>query len=486
MGNELRLIIRNNNDSDGITEAIIREFRKHYENVSGIVLNHEPVPRERDNEFDYIDSSVFLTHDNPTIREATQPIDGSILQAMLPYKSMAMHIMMRTIHFDVFDREYLERIYYLHLKYWNQLIDDNRINLGVFMVIPHHVGEYILYSLCCVKDIKTIVMFPLYGNAMYAIGNSIEDIGNSVATRYHELTDKETMIDEHDSEFDPLFDNVKNGKVFSFEKKIIKRLRKEHTSNIGMKSIAIQIKLFIRERGVKHLGYKKRVHLTKIKYIIKARMRRISMDKVSDYNRYAVYPDKDEEYILFPLQVCPEATTMPLAGEFKNQILSIELLSAAIDGMPLKLYVKEHWANCYREKGFYKAISRLKNVKMIRIDVNSLELMDGASIVVSQTGSCLLEALIKNKPAISIKGNLYKGCPNIVVASDLSEIKGLVNEMLMGKRISKIDVYRYLRAMAEETVCLYLAGLSEASSGYNKDESAKKIVRFVLNGRICD
>ena len=109
MKRELRLIIRNNNDCDGVTESIIREFRNHFEKVSGVVLNHEPVLRERDNEFEYIDSYAFLTHDNPVIRRATRPIDGSILEEMLPYKSMVMHIMMRTTHFDVLTESILRK-----------------------------------------------------------------------------------------------------------------------------------------------------------------------------------------------------------------------------------------------------------------------------------------------------------------------------------------------------------------------------------------
>ena len=51
---ELRLIIRSNRDCDGITEEIIREFRQFCNSVSGVVLDCNPEPRERDVNFENI------------------------------------------------------------------------------------------------------------------------------------------------------------------------------------------------------------------------------------------------------------------------------------------------------------------------------------------------------------------------------------------------------------------------------------------------
>ena len=176
---ELRLIIRANRDSDGVTETIINEFRKHCNSVSGVVLDCNQGPRDRDKAFEYISPASFASHDNRIIRTATKPIDGSILKALLPYKSMAMHIMMRTLHYDVMERKYLEDTYYRHVKYWNQLLDDKKINMVLFMCTPHHVGEYILYALCRVKNIKVTLLYPQLTNAgiLYHLGSSIEGIG---------------------------------------------------------------------------------------------------------------------------------------------------------------------------------------------------------------------------------------------------------------------------------------------------------------------
>ena len=124
-----------------------------------------------------------------------------------------------------------------------------------------------------------------------------------------------------------------------------------------------------------------------LSYTIKAKKHEKHMDHLDDYRKLAEMPDFGEKYIYFPLQMTPEASTMPLAGEFKNQLLSIELLASAAEKFGLTVYVKEHWVQHNREAGFYKYLYNIKNVKLISLDANSLELTENSEIVASQTGN---------------------------------------------------------------------------------------------------
>ena len=487
MDRELRIIIRNNHDCDGITESIINQFKEYFSCVSGIVLDCNMAPRARDEAFTYINACSFSTHDNKYIRSAKLPIDGDILEKMLPYKSMAMHIMMRTLHYDVFDRRYLENSYYAHLKYWNQLLVENDINYVLFMCIPHHVGEYILYALCKVKGIKTTLLDPQlsYKGILYHLGTDIETFGENVEREYHRLSDKEVSFNELSEFMRGVVDNTRNNKVIGAQNwdKIQAESKRLMYSEITKKKLIKSLGRIVLKKLGRHKEFEGDFFINQYRYISRARKYEKRMEHIKDYERMSIFPVKGEKFIYFPLQMTPEASTMPLAGEFKNQILSIEMLSAAASKFDLHVYVKEHWVQYNRDRGFYKKIANIENVRLIDLSCNSINLIEDSVAVASQTGNCLFEALLKGKPAISIgRGNTFKGAPNIVSVMNLSETEKVLSDIVDNKvNVSDKEIYRYLKALDNSMVFSYLDSLEETFRLYSKEGTAKKIALFSKN-----
>ncbi|WP_294240088.1 hypothetical protein [Pseudobutyrivibrio sp.] len=140
-------------------------------------------------DIEYKRHRALNSHDCLEFHQDIPPIDGELLERLLPYKETAMHIMCRELHYDIYERRYLEKVFYKSLRYWNNEIEKNRINLVIFMVMPHLCGDYILYSLCRVKNIKTVMLYPQLANKGigYFIGSTIENIGESIATRYSRI-----------------------------------------------------------------------------------------------------------------------------------------------------------------------------------------------------------------------------------------------------------------------------------------------------------
>ena len=493
MNKELRLIIRSNNDHDGITEAIINKFRDYYDNVSGVVLDCNLKPRERDYSFKYISAESFSSHYNEFVNKAKKPIDGSVLKAMLPYKSMAIHIMMRSLHYDIFDRSYLEDVYYSHLKYWNELLDLERINYAIFMVIPHHVGEYILYSLCKIKGIKTTLLYPQlsYNGVSFFMGDSIETIGQDIKTSYENLCKGDC------NDYDDLSDFMKgviantnsNKVVGSQQQKEIAQMAKNQMYRTISLPLIIKYGLWNILNQIKNIDYTYKEYTNNtFKYLVKARIHEKRMDHLADYRKLCEMPRKGEKYIYFPLQMTPEASTMPLAGEFKNQLLSLDLLADAAKEYNIYIYVKEHWVQYNRERGFYKKIAQKNNVRLIDMTCNSLDLIEGSVAVASQTGSCLFEALVKNKPAFSLgEGCVFKGAPNIINVMDeidiVKNIKSLLNNSLV---LNNDDLIKYFKAINDNLLFGYIDSLNEAVSFYSKEQTANRIVLFSLSNNAVD
>jgi hypothetical protein len=117
-------------------------------------------------------------------------------------------------------------------------------------------------------------------------------------------------------------------------------------------------------------------------------------------------PKKQERFVLFPLQLEPECSTLVFAPFHANQSYLVECLSKSLP-IDYWLYVKEHPAMLGRRAlSCYRAMRALPNVKLISPKVSSHELIEQASVVVTVTSSVGWEALMHAKPVI-VLGNVW-------------------------------------------------------------------------------
>lgn len=485
---KIRIIIRQNNDCDGITEEIINELNKRYNHVSGMLFDVS------DGQSSYRDRHGFIHRSNRVIGNhickellrAKTPVDGDILEAMLPYKSMAMHIMMRMVNYDVYDRRYLENIYYRHLKYWNEILEKNHISCVLFMITPHHVGEYILYALCKIKNIPIVMLYQqlhIENGFLWVMGNSIETMGESIGNRYLELKNQVVTDKELSSIMQKIVRNASKqmGVAISSKKNEQKSARELMYKQISL----YQIARFIGGIVIKELQ-KDRIDANIIRlrllYALRGRGHERRMDHIDDYNKFACNPRKGERYIYYALHMTPECSTMPVAGEFRNQLLAIELIAKAAEENGLMLYVKEHYVQYNREPGFYHRINNIKNVKLINMTYSSVELIKQAVAVVSLTGNVMFEAMINGKNAVAVgNGYTFKKMPNLIEIQSVEECSVVLNDILGGKRsFTNEDMYRYLKAMDDEMFELYLDDMSEVTPAYNKKNVANIIADYIV------
>ncbi len=483
----INYIIRTINDEDGITKAITDELEQKYDVAKGIVYEwHESKRAREEGKIVYKRTRPLYTHDCLEYSQELPPIDGSLLESLLPYKEMAMHIMCREIHYDIYERRYLEKVYYRILRYWANEIISNNINLVIFMVTPHHCGEYILYALCRVKNIKTVILYPQLANngVGFFLGNTLENTGESIATRYEQIKDSDIELSEF---MQGIYANAKGNIVMSLKdpKAMNTEVRKMFLAKNSLKIIKkdvfriLKIKLNILKMNNKQrsLDYYRR--LCDIR--IKSRIYEKKMDHIDDYEKLSKKIDPKEKYIYMPLHMQPEASTLPMAGVFEDQMIMLSMLSFFANKYGFKIYVKEHYVQVNREPGFYKRISDLANVDLITLEENSLNLIRKSMAVASITGNCLLEALINKKYALAFgDGHCFKGAPNILQVKSNAELEESLNIILTRKpSFEDADIKRYLRAIQDEMVYSYIDGLKEVYSDYDKNKTAKKIVDYI-------
>ena len=132
------------------------------------------------------------------------------------------------------------------------------------------------------------------------------------------------------------------------------------------------------------------------------------------YNSISVKLNVSKKYIFYALHFDPEANTMSRT-RLNNQLTIIRQLSQSIP-KGWVLYIKEHpgqfkmsntgaWyylisIHKYRTKTFYREILKFDNVKFLKLDTKSQDVIKTAEGVSTIVGSVTPEALSLNKPLI--------------------------------------------------------------------------------------
>ncbi len=195
------------------------------------------------------------------------------------------------------------------------------------------------------------------------------------------------------------------------------------------------------------------------------------------YDEHAVEPDLSQRYIYVALHYQPEATTMPLAGAFVNQLLIIELLAYCIP-KDVFLYVKEHpyqdWP-C-RSINFYESILKVPNVCLIRRNYNTFELSRYSIAVATATGTVGWEALFMQKPVLLFGTCFYQYASGVLKIKTLEDCRNAIYKIIHeGYKPNLYELRLFLKAM--EQTC-FLGGPQEYQielSGLSKEESLKNL-----------
>ena len=481
----MRFVIRNNHDVDGITEEMIGLIDRRYGIEYGAVFDYGDVSRGRRDDIEYF-SYKYCTANPIRIEKdvLSTPVPRDILDGMLKYKSMILSMVSRETHYNIYRLDYLEKYYYERLRFWYGFLTAHKIDLVLFMIPPHHAGEYMLYSLCELMSIKKVVMIGVMPGGVSIPVCRINEVGSHIIRK---MNDPEQGVCELNETFKSYEERVKSGRTYSPEE--IRDIRKVvHAvlyNYVNARKVLTAIRrLFLipilpRYRDTREYeAFENKRYLSMVSAIRREERHR---DHIRDYNRLAVTPDLSRKFIYFPLQQEPEDTTMPRAGEFKNQILSLLILSAAAGKYGLTVYVKEHWVQEHREKGYYKRLASIDNVELVDITYSSSELIRNSVAVSSQTGSSIIEALMWGKNSLIFgEGCPYIGCPGSFYIGSVQDVTDAIDSIMAnGCGFSESDKDRYMIAYQNSCIDTYCDSLDELSPTYDMKNSAARIVESI-------
>jgi hypothetical protein len=124
------------------------------------------------------------------------------------------------------------------------------------------------------------------------------------------------------------------------------------------------------------------------------------------YNNVATPAALPEKFIFYPLQYTPESSINTPSPYFVDQSRVIDAIRFSMPN-DMTLVVKEHPA-CIKTRSaeFVKDLLKRPGVRVAAYDIPSLEIIKRASLVVSVTGTAVLEAALLGKPAIAMGDSL--------------------------------------------------------------------------------
>ena len=255
-------------------------------------------------------------------------------------------------------------------------IQERGIGLLVFSNIPHEGYDYIFYLIGRFLNLKIVMCYQsLFANRFF-VSSDIDDFG--------------------------LF--AQNPKLFDSEPCDYK-LPTEWFYMKPFEDQSYRFGAMIREIARSPRG----AHVALMRYYYASKYR-------ANLAAAESAPKPGERYVYFPLHLQPELTTSALGGPFADQLTALEALSAmAPDGY--MIYVKDNPRQTEMQRGplFFSRINRLKNVRLVGRDVNSVQLIKGSEGVAIITGTAGWEALFHGKPVLTFGRAWYNRFSGVTI-----------------------------------------------------------------------
>lgn len=159
------------------------------------------------------------------------------------------------------------------------------------------------------------------------------------------------------------------------------------------------------------------------------------------------------KYIYFPLHLQPERSTMPEGGIFEDQLLVLEILHESLPKGWI-IIVKEHprqfqkhdfQKHSFRSLEFYRKIASFSSVYLCPMHIPQGELIEGAQLTATITGTGGWESLMVNKPTFIFGNAWYGSCQSsYLVDSPKSAYDALKAVRKKNKLQVELDVLRFL------------------------------------------
>lgn len=418
-----------------------------------------------------------------TLNKNTQScLSADILKEFLECERLFLSISDRLSFFPMSVQERI-KIYQELLGYWLAFFEKNKIKGLVWDATPHMGWDNILYYVAKKHSAKTVwpeltllrdrvLIASDYGRIYKVPGDFMKD------------SDRKALAGLLGKEF---YDNVFRESEWTkranlINKNIINKKPYINISGFSPVNVARRIKYLLSDalHSATFLnGVFKNIHIEIFKFINTFRIRRLR----NFYSKHATKVKENKKFIFFALNYQPERSTSPKGGFFENQLLVLDMLSRSVPENWI-IYVKEHpkqfhpgylKTRHYRSIDFYKKLLSYGNIRLVKLEEDSRNLIRKAAFSATISGSVGWESLINGKACMVFGDPWYAPCNSCYVVESLEGCKAAIEEML-NKTPADIekDMLKFLLFYKESLVLT-------ANSYYSASRSEVKYETLVRN-----
>lgn len=160
--------------------------------------------------------------------------------------------------------------------------------------------------------------------------------------------------------------------------------------------------------------------------------------------------DTSKPFVFYPLHYEPEIAVLLLSSFDGDQIQIIKRLARSLP-VGMYVYVKEHPQMApFRPRRFYKELKKIPNVKLIRPEIVSFDIIRHASLVAIISGSVGWEAILFGKPVITFGEVFYNALSFVGHSKTPEELPALVLKQLSGSGFTEEELARFVAALFED------------------------------------
>lgn len=417
---------------------------------------------------DYIDSIKGIGFDgfDPSTMTTVCP---DILVSLYAVEANALLMMERndSNSNSFFYRERIELYHYL-VSFWCSVLCSYKIDYVIFEEEPHQASDYVLYKICQVLNIKTILFVRTISSLGILPAWDFETRSNFLSTFYLRNVEKvlcgknvkiSTEVLEYFSKLngqyekvlaDHLWDQVDGLTAKGWVASLVNLLSKIN-EEFSSKQLKTRIQLLSGDYSSDQKETNKKFHESKQSYAksILYKIKAIYIKSIlREYYENIAYKGvfHSEKFIFCALQYQPEKSTCPLGGLFAHQHLVVDVLATNLpDGW--KLYVKEHpsqfvksytrYGEQSRSKYFYQRLLRNRNVKLLPLNTDVFNLIDNAEAVASVGGTVCWEAVARGTPALNFGKSWFSGCEGIYDVGSKESVQRAIKQIISGKKVNR-------------------------------------------------
>lgn len=389
------------------------------------------------------------------------------------------------------------------INIWNLLIKRYSIDCILFEDIPHQLNDWLLYDVAKSKNILCIGCTPIlinkgliswkdYNKPSFKINNILEDksdkqfLYNKRALDYINslkgLSHKESIKKfTEDQKLDFLEDDKvqkpnKNREITSYLKKEFhktKQIIKEFLRKIKYVNhypTDIWLVNFDNKYKTNYSNYSKQ-----IKNAHKEKEFNLKL-----YQKLSIKFSKNnfKKFVIVCLQYQPETSTTPLAYPFDDSKYFIEILRENLDN-EISILIKDHpsqfskeytrYPESWRNKNFYKDITKLKNTFFLDIKTDLFLASENAIAIFNFGGNIGSELILREKHIVTMGNSWFTPCIPKHTIKNEEELKIYLKNIYYNQKVYQENAKSYISLF--ESICASSCnGLAGSFGIHNRKE----------------